>query len=110
MPKFTPKTETQMEIDELERGRLRSKVLNFLKANDIVYKLYEHPALCSVEECLVYWSLGQMLHRQHGAHGRQDKFPPLREHGQRRDLRRGLLKLPVNLGRRGGMVGNMMAA
>lgn len=44
-----------MEIDELERGRLRSKVLNFLKANDIEYKLYEHPALCSVEECLAYW-------------------------------------------------------
>ena len=45
----------QMEIDELERGRLRSKVLNFLKANDIDYELYEHPALCTVEECLTYW-------------------------------------------------------
>ena len=45
----------QMEIDELERGRLRSKVLSFLKANDIDYELYEHPALCTVEECLTYW-------------------------------------------------------
>ena len=55
MSKFTPKTETQMEIDELERGRLRNKVLNFLKANDIEYELYEHPALYTVEECLTYW-------------------------------------------------------
>lgn len=44
-----------MEIDELERGRLRSKVLNFLKANDIEYEMYEHPALYTVEECLAYW-------------------------------------------------------
>ena len=44
-----------MEIDNVERARLRSKVLNFLKANDIEYKLYEHPALYTVEECLAYW-------------------------------------------------------
>lgn len=30
-------------------------MLNFLKANDIEYKLYEHPALYTVEECLAYW-------------------------------------------------------
>ncbi len=44
-----------MEIDELERGRLRSKVLNFLKANDIDYEMLEHPPLFTIEEALGYW-------------------------------------------------------
>ena len=44
-----------MEITAEERARLRAKVLDFLKANEIAYELYEHPVLCTIEECLEYW-------------------------------------------------------
>ncbi len=44
-----------MEIDGQERERLRGKTLNFLKDNGIGCKLYEHPALYTVEECLKFW-------------------------------------------------------
>ena len=41
-----------MDISVEERARLRAKVLDFLKANEIAYELYEHPVLCTIEECL----------------------------------------------------------
>ena len=44
-----------MDISVEERARLRAKVLDFLKANEIAYELYEHPVLCTIEECLEYW-------------------------------------------------------